>query len=72
MNATTLVVMGGFVLLLWLHVAFFDRIQRWRMPCKRWAKARPNMLPVLKVLAIGFAAVVSLCYAFMLAATASG
>lgn len=58
--------------MLWLHVAYFDRIQRWRTPWDRWARVRPNMLPVLKVLAIGFAVVVSLCYALMLAAAAGG
>jgi len=72
MDATTLMVMGGFVLLLWLHVAFFDRIQRWRMPWDRWARVRPSMHGMLKVLAIGFATLVSLCYALMLAAAAAG
>jgi hypothetical protein len=68
MNGTTLVVMGGFVLLLWVYVAFLDRIQRWRAPWDRWARVRPTMVPVLKVLAVGFAVVVSLCYALMLVA----
>jgi hypothetical protein len=68
MDGTILVGMGGFVLLLWLCVAFFDRIQGWRAPWHRWARVRPTMVPVLRVLAIGLAVVVSLCYALMLAA----
>ena len=72
MGGTTLVVMGVFVLLSWLHVAFFDRIQRWRPPWDRWARVRPNMLPVLKVLAIGFAVLVSFVYLLMLTAAAAG
>ena len=72
MDGTTLVAMGVFVLLNWLHVAFFDRIQKWRPPWHRWARVRPNMHGVLKVLAIGFACLVSLIFALMLAAAAAG
>lgn len=72
MDGTALVATGVFVLLNWLHVAFFDRIQRWRTPWDRWAKVRPNMLPVLKALAIGFAVLVSLIFALMVAAAAAG
>lgn len=71
-DPTTLIVIGGFVVLLWLHVAFFNRVQRWQTPWNRWAKVRPNMHPILKVLAIGFSSVASLCYVLMLIAAAIG
>jgi|GEM_PF-6965311 len=68
-----LVVMGVFVLLLWLHVVFFDRLQRWQPPWSRWVRQpEENMLRMLKVLAIGFAVFVSLCYVVMLIAFAIG
>ena len=72
MDRTSLVVMGVFVLLNWLHVAFFDRIQRWRTPWDRWARVRPNMLPVLKVLAIGLSVLLSVVFVLMVTAAAAG
>ena len=72
MDGVTLGAMGVFVLLNWLHVAYFDRIQRWPTPWDRWARARPEMHGILKVLAIGFASVVTLVFVIMLAATAAG
>jgi hypothetical protein len=72
MDATELAAMGVFVLLNWLHVAFYDRIQSWRTPWDRWARVRPDMNRIMKVLAIGFAGFVSLIYAVLLAATAAG
>ena len=66
LSGTALVVVGVFVLLNWLLVAFIDRIQNWRTPWDRWARVRPDMNWIMKLMLIGFASYVSLLYAVML------
>lgn len=72
MDGIVLVVMGVFVLLNWLHVAFFDRIQNWRTPWDRWARVRTDVNWMMKALAIAFAGLVTLIYILMLALAAAG
>ena len=61
--------MAAFVLLLWLHVIFFDRIHAWSPP---WIVKQSGMrLKVMKVMAIVFALVTSLVCALVVAGAAS-
>jgi uncharacterized BrkB/YihY/UPF0761 family membrane protein len=68
----TLAVMGGFVLVLWLHAIFFDRFQR---VSARWWPVTENairMRPLFRVVATVLAVVASVGYGLMLLVYAMG
>jgi hypothetical protein len=75
MRTETVVIMGGFVVLLWLHAIFFDRVQRVSGLWSRWLPVTDTAVrlrPLFRVVAKVIAVVASVFYLVVLLVYAAG